>query len=215
MDITVLLGAPGAGKGTVAARIAAPLNARHVSTGAMLREAVKAGTPAGLSAKKFMDAGELVPDEVLAAMIGELLDKAPADARFLLDGFPRNVAQAEILDDLAARHGATVARALSIDVTPETVLERLGGRRTCPKCGAGYHVRSLPPKKEGICDACGAALVTRDDDRPETIRHRLSVYKEKTAPLAAWYEKAGKLVHVDGTQDAAAVARDALAVFGA
>ena len=213
MDITVLLGAPGAGKGTVAARIAAPLNARHVSTGAMLREAVKAGTPAGLSAKKFMDAGELVPDEVLAAMIGELLDKAPADARFLLDGFPRNVAQAEILDDLAARHGATVARALSIDVTPETVLERLGGRRTCPKCGAGYHVRSLPPKKEGICDACGAALVIRDDDRPETIRHRLAVYEEKTAPLAAWYEKAGKLIHVDGTQDADAVARDALAVF--
>ena len=186
MDITVLLGAPGAGKGTVAARIAPALNARHVSTGAMLREAVKAGTPAGLSAKAYMDKGELVPDQVLADMIGELLAQAP-----------------------------TVARALSVDVTPETVLERLGGRRTCPKCGEGYHVKSLPPKVEGICDKCGAALVVRDDDKPETIRHRLAVYEEKTAPLAAWYEKAGKLVHVDGTQDADAVARDALAVFGA
>ncbi len=215
MDITVLLGAPGAGKGTVAARIAPALNARHVSTGAMLREAVKAGTPAGLSAKAYMDKGELVPDQVLADMIGELLAQAPADARFLLDGFPRNVAQAEILDDLAARHGTSVARAISIDVTPETVLERLGGRRACPKCGAGYHVKFMPPKKEGICDQCGAELVIRDDDKPETIRHRLAVYEEKTAPLAAWYDKAGKLVHVDGTQDADAVARDALAVFGA
>ena len=215
MDITVLLGAPGAGKGTVAARIAPTINARHVSTGAMLREAVKAGTPAGLSAKAYMDKGELVPDQVLADMIGELLAQAPADARFLLDGFPRNVAQAETLDRLAAAHGATVARALSVDVTTETVLERLGGRRTCPKCGAGFHVKSLPPKVEGVCDQCGATLVIRDDDRPETIRHRLAVYEEKTAPLAAWYEKAGKLVHVDGTQDADAVARDALAVFGA
>lgn len=215
MDITVLLGAPGAGKGTVAARIAAPLNARHVSTGAMLREAVEAGTPAGLSAKAYMAEGKLVPDEVLADMIRDLLAKTPADARILLDGYPRNTAQAEVLDALAAEHGATVARALSIDVTFDTVLQRLGGRRVCPKCSAGYHIHSLPPKIEGVCDACGAELITREDDKPETIRKRLAVYEEKTAPLAAWYEKAGKLIHVNGAQDADDVARDALAVFQA
>jgi adenylate kinase len=213
MDITVLLGAPGAGKGTVAARIAPALNARHVSTGAMLREAVKAGTPAGLSAKAYMDKGELVPDQVLADMIGELLAQAPADARFLLDGFPRNVAQAETLDRLAAAHGATVARALSVDVTPETVLERLGGRRTCPKCGEGYHIKSLPPKVEGICDKCGAELVIRKDDNPDTVKDRLVVYHQQTEPLIAYYKDKGLLRTVDGTTGVENVAAAFLAAM--
>ncbi len=213
MELTILLGAPGAGKGTVAARIAGTLNATHVSTGAMLREAVKAGTEAGLSAKSYMEAGALVPDEVLAAMIGDLLKAAAPDARFLLDGFPRNVHQAEVLDELAAKFNATVARAISVDVSTETVLERLGGRRTCPACGAGYHIKSLPPKKEGVCDACGAALTIRADDQPETIKKRLAVYAEQTAPLAAWYEKAGKLRHIDGSQDPDSVASAAIALF--
>lgn len=206
MTLTVLLGAPGAGKGTVAARVAAPLNARHVSTGAMLRDAVKSGTPAGLLAKGCMDRGELVPDAVLADMIGDLLAAAPKDARFLLDGFPRNVPQAETLEELALAHGARVDCAVSIEVPQEVVLDRLGGRRVCPACGANFHVRTLAPRREGICDSCGAALVVRDDDQPATIRKRLAVYEKQTAPLAAWYEKAGKLRRVDGSGDADAVA---------
>jgi len=206
MTLTVLLGAPGAGKGTVAARIAGPLQARHVSTGAMLRDAVKAGTPAGLVAKGNMARGELVPDSVLADMIGELLAAAPADARFLLDGFPRNVPQAEILSELAPRHGAEVDCAVSIEVPQEIILDRLGGRRVCPACGANFHVRTLKPRREGICDSCGAELTVRADDQPDTIRKRLAVYEEQTAPLAAWYEQRGKLRRVDGSADADAVA---------
>lgn len=206
MILTVLLGAPGAGKGTVAARVAGPLCARHVSSGAMLRGAVKAGTPAGLAAKAFMNRGELVPDAVLADLIGEMLAGAPAGTRFLLDGYPRNVAQAECLEQLAARQGAVVDCAILLDVPPEVVLDRLGGRRVCPACGANFHVRTLPPRREGRCDACGEALVVRDDDSPETIRKRLEVHERQTAPLAAWYERAGKLRRVDGAAGAEAVA---------
>jgi adenylate kinase len=206
MDITVLLGAPGAGKGTVAVRIAEPLGARHVSTGAMLRDAVKAGSPAGRTAKGYMDRGELVPDAVLADMIGELLAAAPRDARFILDGFPRNIPQAEVLDALAARHGARVSRVVCIDVPLEVALDRLGGRRVCPVCGANFHVRTLAPRRVGICDSCGAELVTRADDQPETIRNRLTVYDRQTAPLIAWYQAAGKLLRIDGSGDADTVA---------
>lgn len=206
MILTVLLGAPGAGKGTVAARVAAPLGAHHVSSGAMLRVAVKDGTPAGKVAQACMDRGELVPDAVLADMIDEQLAKAPREARFLLDGYPRNVPQAECLERLAARHGAVVDCAVSLDVPPDVVLDRLGGRRVCPACGANYHVRTLPPRRAGLCDACGAALVTRDDDRPETIRKRLEVYERQTAPLTVWYAQAGKLRRVEGAGPAETVA---------
>lgn len=206
MDLTVLLGAPGAGKGTVAARIAAPLNAKHVSTGAMLRDAVKAGTPAGLCAKAYMERGELVPDAVLADMVGDLLAAAPRDARFVLDGFPRNTNQAAMLDTLAARHNARVDLAVCIDVPLDVVLDRLGGRRVCPACGANFHVRTLAPRQAGVCDSCGASLVTRADDQPDTIRNRLAVYEEQTAPLVAWYDRVGKLRRVDGSGDADSVA---------
>ena len=206
MTLTVLLGAPGAGKGTVAARIAGPLHARHVSTGAMLRDAVKDETPAGLVAKGNMARGELVPNSVLADMIGEMLAAAPADARFLLDGFPRNVPQAEILADLAPQYGAEVDCAVLIEVPQNIILNRLGGRRVCPVCGANFHVRTLKPRREGLCDSCGAELVERMDDQPDTIRKRLAIYEEQTAPLAAWYEHRGMLRRVDGSADADSVA---------
>lgn len=198
-NIVVFLGAPGAGKGTAAAAVAARTGARHVSTGAMLRDAVARGTPAGLEAKSYMEAGGLVPDEVLYRMVAELLAATPDGATLFFDGFPRNEAQAAKLDELAAASGATVASALLLDVSREALLERLGGRRVCPKCGAGFHVKSLPPKVEGVCDACGAELVTRVDDQPATIAHRLEVYESATAPVVGFYEKAGKLRRIDAT----------------
>ena len=198
-SIVVFLGAPGAGKGTAAAAVAARTGARHVSTGAMLRDAVARGTPAGLEAKSHMEAGGLVPDEVLYRMVAELLAATPDPATLFFDGFPRNEAQAAKLEELAAANGAAVSSALLLDVSREALLERLGGRRVCPKCGAGYHVKSLPPKVEGVCDACGAALVTRVDDQPATIAHRLEVYESATAPVIGFYEKAGKLRRLDAT----------------
>ena len=205
-SIVVFLGAPGAGKGTAAAAVAARTGARHVSTGAMLRDAVARGTPAGLEAKSHMEAGGLVPDEVLYRMIAELLAATPDPATLFFDGFPRNEAQAAKLEELAAANGAAVSSALLLDVSSEALLERLGGRRVCPKCGAGYHVKSLPPKVEGVCDACGAALVTRVDDQPATIAHRLEVYESATAPVIGFYEKAGKLRRVDASGTAEEVA---------
>ena len=205
-NIVVFLGAPGAGKGTAAAAVAARTGARHVSTGAMLRDAVARGTPAGLEAKSYMEAGGLVPDEVLYRMIAELLAATPDPATLFFDGFPRNEAQAAKLDELAAASGATVSSALLLDVSREALLERLGGRRVCPKCGAGFHVKSLPPKVEGVCDACGAALVTRVDDQPATIARRLEVYESATAPVIGFYEKAGKLRRVDASGTAEQVA---------
>ena len=205
-NIVVFLGAPGAGKGTAAAAVAAKTGARHVSTGAMLRDAVARGTPAGLEAKSHMEAGGLVPDEVLYRMVAELLAATPDPATLFFDGFPRNEAQAAKLDELAAASGATVSSALLLDVSREALLERLGGRRVCPKCGAGYHVKALPPKVEGVCDACGAALVTRVDDQPATIAHRLEVYESATAPVIGFYEKASKLRRVDASGTAEQVA---------
>lgn len=205
-NIIVFLGAPGAGKGTAAASVAAKTGARHVSTGAMLRDALARKTPAGLEAKSYMESGGLVPDAVLCRMIGELLAETPDGATLFFDGFPRNVAQAEALDALASGAGAAVTLALCLDVSREALLERLGGRRVCPKCGAGYHVVALPPKKEGVCDACGAELITRLDDQPKTIAHRLEVYEEATAPVIGFYEAAGKLRRIDASGTAPEVA---------
>lgn len=214
MQVFILLGAPGAGKGTAAVRIAEMTGAKHVSTGAMLREAVKAGTPAGLSAKSYMDKGELVPDCVLIEMIGDLLQSSAADAVLMLDGFPRTIPQAEALEELAAKHGASISKAVNVAVSDAIVQKRLGGRRVCPACGAGFHVDSLPPKKEGVCDVCGAALIIRSDDSPATIANRLLVYAEKTAPLIGWYEKAGKLANADGSGDADSAARNTMDAMG-
>lgn len=213
MQIFVFLGAPGAGKGTVAGKIAERGSAIHISTGAMLREAVKNGTPAGIAAKAYMDKGALVPDEVLVDMIGELLADAPDDAELLFDGFPRNESQAARLDDLVRKYKAQVKCAICLDVPEATVLQRLGGRRVCPVCGMVYHVETLPPKQKGICDVCGTSLVVRTDDQPETIKHRLEVYEAQTAPLIAWYGKAGKLRHVDGAGEAEATVKLVLAAM--
>ena len=213
IQIFIFLGAPGAGKGTAAARVAQKSSALHISTGAMLRDSVKKGTPAGLAAKSYMDKGALVPDQVLVDMIGELLATAPADSIFLFDGFPRNVSQAQQLDSLAEQHRANVKAALCLDVPESILLKRLSGRRVCPACGMGFHVESLPPKQEGICDACHAALIIRADDTPATIKHRLEVYEEQTAPLIAWYEKAGKINHIDGSADADITVGKVLAVM--
>ena len=204
--IVVFLGAPGAGKGTAAAAVASSTGARHVSTGAMLRDAVSRGTPAGLEAKSYMEAGGLVPDEVLYKMVGELLADAPDGTILFFDGFPRNVAQAEALSGLAASGGAEVAGAVCLDVSKDALLARLGGRRVCPTCGAGYHVATLPPKKEGVCDKCGAALVVRADDQPATIAHRLKVYEKATAPVIGFYETSGALRRIDASGPAADVA---------
>ncbi len=204
--IIVFLGAPGAGKGTAAAAVAPKVGARHVSTGAMLRDAVARGTPAGLEAKSYMDAGGLVPDAVLYRMVSELLAGEKDGATLFFDGFPRNEAQAAELESLAAAGGAKVESAILLDVSRETLLARLGGRRVCPKCGAGYHVQSLPPKKDGICDACGAQLTIRADDQPATIAHRLEVYESATAPVIGFYEKAGTLRRIDASGSASEVA---------
>ena len=197
MEIVILLGAPGSGKGTIASRLAGEDPAvRHVSTGDLLRGAIAAGTPAGVEAKAYMDKGQLVPDALVFAMICDVIAAEKTAATMLLDGFPRNVAQAEALE----RSGAKVRSAVLVDVPDEIIADRIAGRRTCPKCKAGYHVKALPPKVEGICDKCGTALTVRKDDNPETVKDRLVVYHRETEPLVAYYEAKGLLRRIDGDQ---------------
>ena len=196
MNIVILLGAPGSGKGTVAGKLASGnAELKHVSSGDLLRGAVAKGTPAGIEAKSFMEAGRLVPDELIARMIKDVVAETAGDVTMLLDGFPRNLAQAEIL----AGMGAPVKRAVLIDVPDSIIQDRIAGRRACPKCKAGYHVKNLPPKVEGICDVCGEKLVVRKDDNPETVKDRLAVYHSESEPLIAYYREKGLLRTVDGT----------------
>jgi adenylate kinase len=196
MNIVILLGAPGSGKGTVAGRLASENEGlKHVSSGDLLRGAVAKGTAAGVEAKGYMDKGNLVPDALIARMIKDVVAETTGDVTMLLDGFPRNLAQAKILEEM----GAPVKSAVLIDVPDSIIQDRIAGRRTCPKCKAGYHVRNLPPKVEGICDACGEKLVIRKDDNPETVRDRLVVYHRETEPLIAFYRDKGLLKSVDGT----------------
>lgn len=201
MNVVILLGAPGSGKGTLAFEMAKRPDIAHLSTGDLLRGAVKAGTPAGLEAKAYMEAGNLVPDELIARMVGDYIAENASLSTVLLDGFPRNVAQADILAELLAKNGVTLRCALLLDVPDEIVVRRISGRRVCPTCGAGFNVDTLPPKQEGICDACGATLVIRKDDTPETVRHRLAVYAEQTFPLIAYYRERNLLRTVDGSGD--------------
>ena len=197
MKIVILLGAPGSGKGTVAARlVAADATLKHVSSGDLLRDAVRRQTPAGVEARKYMESGNLVPDALIAQMIKDVIAGTEGDVTMLLDGFPRNVAQAKILEET----GAPIRSAVLVDVPDEVIHGRIAGRRTCPKCKAGYHVKALPPKVEGICDKCGAELVIRKDDRPETVKDRLVVYHRETEPLIAYYEEKGLLRRIDGDQ---------------
>lgn len=201
MEIVIMLGAPGSGKGTLAVELAKVPGIRHLSSGDLLRAAVKEGTPAGVKAKAYMESGNLVPDELIAEMIEDVVRADSETQTLLLDGFPRNVPQAEILAGMMARAGVTLRCALLLEVDDEIVIRRISGRRVCPTCGAGFNVDCLPPKQDGICDACGAELIIRKDDKPETVRHRLEVYAEQTFPLIEYYRAADKLITVNGSGD--------------
>ncbi len=190
----IFLGAPGAGKGTQAEIIAEKYNIPTISTGNIIREALKNGTEMGLKAKAYTEAGQLVPDEVVIGIIKERLAKGDCENGFILDGFPRTIPQAEALDAM----GIVINKVVDIEVPDEAIAERMTGRRVCPDCGASYHLVNKKPLKEGICDACGAALIQRKDDAPETVADRLKVYHDQTEPLKGYYEKTGKLEIVEG-----------------
>ncbi len=203
----VLMGPPGAGKGTQAVRLAEQLSLVHVASGDLFREALAAGTPLGLQAKGYMERGELVPDAIVVDMVLERMARPDCAAGVVLDGFPRTPAQAEALDSALAGRGKRVDAALLIDVPDEVVLERLTGRRICRSCQAPYHVLFNPPAREGVCDRCGGELYQRDDDREGTVRNRLQVYQAQTAPLISYYRQQGVLREVDGAGSLDAVAQ--------
>ena len=208
----ILLGAPGAGKGTQAERISEKFSIPTISTGERLRAAIKDGTELGLKAKSFMDAGALVPDEVVIGIIKEYLSSEQCKNGFILDGFPRSIPQAEALDSM----GVSLDAVLSIEVADEKIVERMSGRRVCPTCGATHHVLYNPPVKDGICDKCGAELQIRKDDAPETVLSRLETYHKITEPLKVFYSKKGILVTVEGqekVEDTSALVNAALSRF--
>jgi len=205
----IFLGAPGAGKGTQAEVVCKELNIPAISTGNMLREAVKNGTEAGLKAKSYMDAGELVPDDVVIGILKDRIAQPDAQNGFILDGFPRTVEQAEALDKM----GVQIDKVVEIAVSDEAITARMSGRRVCEGCGNSYHIEYKPTKVEGICDACGAKVVQRIDDKPETVQARLKTYHEKTAPLKDYYAKRGKLVTVEGQNEIAETSRLTLAAI--
>lgn len=192
------MGPPGAGKGTQAPRLAEKINAPHVSTGDMLRAEVAAGSELGLMAKKFMDAGDLVPDQVMIDMITARMASDGDDAGIILDGFPRTVAQAEALDESLLASGGAIDAAIMLDVERDELVRRLAGRATCADCKAPYHLTFSPPAKQNVCDDCGGKLIQRPDDQPEAVRHRLHVYDEQTAPVLDYYRDKGKLTEIDG-----------------
>jgi adenylate kinase len=198
MSRVIFLGAPGAGKGTQARRLAAGSGVPQVATGDMLREAVAEGTPLGREAKRYMDQGALVPDEVVIGLVDERLSRPDAGPGSVLDGFPRTVAQAEALDALLRRRGQDLDRVVFFEVSREELLRRLTGRRICRRCGTAFHLVSAPPKTEGRCDQCGGELYQREDDAESTVARRLDVYQTQTAPLLDYYGKRGLLVRVAG-----------------
>ncbi len=195
----ILLGPPGAGKGTQAAKIIEKYHIPHISTGDIFRENIKKGTELGKKAQEYMNAGKLVPDELVVEIATDRLTKDDCREGFLLDGFPRTVFQAEELDKFLAAGGSRIDNVLDIDVNREELMTRLTGRRVCSKCGASYHIVNIPPEQEGICDVCGAELIQRKDDNEETAANRIRVYNNETKPLIDYYEKAGNISHIDGT----------------
>ena len=203
----VLLGPPGAGKGTQAAELAAALSIPAISTGNIIRAAVKEGTPVGIIAKGYIDKGGLVPDETVVSLVEERLKEDDCKAGYILDGFPRTITQAEIMD----LKGIEVDRVVNIELADEIIVERLSGRRVCLKCGAAYHVKFNPPKVEGVCGVCGDNLVIRDDDNRDVILNRLSVYHSQTEPLIEFYEKQGKLKSISGEGDVKTTTKLAIA----
>lgn len=207
----IFLGAPGAGKGTQAEVVCDKLGIPAISTGNMLREAVKNGTPAGLAAKECMDKGDLVSDEIVIGILKDRIAQDDAKNGFILDGFPRTVAQAEALEKM----GVQIDKVIEIFVPDEKICSRLSGRRVCEGCGASYHVDFKPTKVDGVCNLCGAKVVQRIDDKPETVLSRLATYKEKTAPLKDFYLERGKLVTVEGQEEIADTSKLTLAAVEA
>lgn len=198
----VMLGAPGAGKGTQADKIAEKFGLPHISTGDIFRKNIKEGTELGKEAKSYMDAGKLVPDELTVRLLLDRVKNDDCAKGYILDGYPRTIPQAEALDKELEKLGEKIDYAINVDVPDENIINRMSGRRACLKCGATYHLKYVPPKKDGVCDECGSELVIRDDDKPETVKNRLAVYHEQTQPLIEYFEKQGVLHTVDGTTDA-------------
>jgi adenylate kinase len=194
----ILLGPPGAGKGTQSVVLAKTYSIPHISTGDILRESVKSGEPLGLKAKSYMDKGELVPDNVVVGIVIDRLKKNDTKNGYILDGFPRTVKQAEELDKALNSIHSAIDMVIYFETSAKTAIERLTGRRVCRKCGFNYHVKNIPPKKEGICDKCGGELFQRPDDTEATVLNRLKVYEAQTAPLIAYYTKSGSLSKVSG-----------------
>lgn len=211
----IMLGAPGAGKGTQAKKIADKYQIPHVSTGDIFRANIKDGTELGMKAKQFMDQGLLVPDEVTIGMLLDRIHMTDCESGYVLDGFPRTIPQAESLTKALDEIGEKIDYAIDVNVPDENIVSRMSGRRACIKCGATYHVAFAPSKSEGVCDVCGDSLVLREDDKPETVQKRLSVYHEQTQPLIAYYNKAGILKSVDGTQEMNAVFQSITDILGA
>ncbi len=210
----IMLGAPGAGKGTQAKKIAERYGLPHVSTGDIFRANIKNGTELGMEAKKYMDQGLLVPDELTVKILLDRVAQEDCKNGYILDGFPRTIPQAEVLDKALTELGDKIDYAVNVHVPDENIVNRMSGRRACVSCGGTYHVVYAPTKKEGICDACGGELILRDDDKPETVQKRLAVYHEQTQPLIDFYQNKGILVEVDGTKEMAEVFEAIVAILG-
>ena len=210
MSNLILVGAPGSGKGTQAQRLVEKLGIPQISTGDMLRAAVRQGTQLGVEAKKFMDAGKLVPDDVIIGLIEERLKQSDAKKGFVLDGFPRTVAQAQALDRMLGATETKIDKVVVIDVPDDLIVERITGRRSCPKDGTVYHVKFSPPKKEGTCDKCGGPLIQREDDTEKAVRVRLKAFADQTAAVIPHYEKQGLVARVDGAKSPDEVYRGVL-----
>ena len=211
---TILLGPPGAGKGTQAAKIVEKYGVPHISTGDIFRENIKKGTELGKKAQEYMNRGELVTDDMVIEIATTRLLEDDCRNGFLLDGFPRTVYQAEKLDEFLAARGSKIDKVLDIAVEKEELITRLTGRRVCKSCGASFHVVNIPPKQEGVCDYCGGELIQRADDNLETVTNRIDVYEAQTMPLIDYYEKAGNLVHIDGSTGLENVFADIVSALG-
>lgn len=211
----IMLGAPGAGKGTQAKKIAEKWQIPHISTGDIFRMNIKNGTELGIEAKKYMDQGLLVPDELTVKILLDRVAQPDCKDGYVLDGFPRTIPQAEVLDEALNKLGEKIDYAVDVDVPDENIVNRMSGRRACLSCGATYHITYAPSKKEGVCDSCGSELVLRDDDKPETVQKRLGVYHQQTQPLIEYYTKKNILKSVDGTKDMEEVFQSIVSILGA
>ena len=210
----IMLGAPGAGKGTQAKMIADKYQIPHISTGDIFRANIKNGTELGKEAKSYMDKGLLVPDELTVKILLDRVANKDCENGYVLDGFPRTIPQAMVLEEALAKTGDKIDYAINVDVPDENIIKRMGGRRACLKCGATFHIEHVPPKKDGICDVCGDTLVLRDDDKEETVKNRLAVYHKQTQPLIDFYSERNVLKVVDGTVDMMDVFASIVAILG-